>query len=532
MTSTLTRPPTATSENLAVPTTPAAAGSWVATGDHKRLGILFVVGGLAAIVAGAAAALLFQLPNVNDNTRIWTGAVSRLASANVSFSLVIGIPALWIGLATYVLPLQIGATRLALPRLHSLALWTYAAGSVLVTVGYVADRPPISGLGSSIPAVAREGRSAEPATELLVLGLLLVALGTFLAAMSLLTTVLNRRVEGMGLAYLPLFSWSTLATSTVVVLATPIFIAGLALLFYDQHYGGTLFASGAGGRRVWQHQLWVLGQPMALLFSAACVGAFCDIVATAARRPLAGFGAARAATVAAPLLTLLLWAGNLSTLRSPFGPVATLGGVLVGAPLVLALATWAGTLRSGAVRVNPALFFAAAFLAVVGLAALLSLAGAVAGVEGGDAEAFRNGQTTLLVMGAPLLGLAGALVHWSPKISGRSPAAGSSALLCLLLLGGVVLTAAPAYLVGFGADGRVLPIGIVGSALTAAAASLALVNLLGGLRAGTTSGSGPADPYGGLTLEWSTTSPPPQHNFDVVPEIRSPHPLAPTGSAE
>ncbi len=289
MTSTLTRPSTATPPAVSDdPPAPAAAGSWAATGDHKRLGILFMAGGLAAILAGALVALLFQLPNVNDNTRIWTGAVSRLASANVSFSLVIGIPALWIGLATYVLPLQIGTTRLALPRLHNLALWTCAAGGVLATIGYVADRPRISGLGSSLPAVARGGRSAEPATELLVLGLLLVALGTFFAAASLLTTVLNRRADGMSLAHLPLFSWSTLATSTVLVLATPVFLAGLTLLFYDQHYGGTLFASGAGGRRVWQHQLWVLGQPMALLFAAACVGAFCDIVSTASRRPSRG----------------------------------------------------------------------------------------------------------------------------------------------------------------------------------------------------------------------------------------------------
>ncbi|MBW3556124.1 MAG: cbb3-type cytochrome c oxidase subunit I [Actinobacteria bacterium] len=531
MTSTLTRPPSATPENASSPPAPVTTDPWAITGDHKRLGLLFMAGGLAAIVAGACAALTFQLPNINDNSRIWTGTASRLASANVSLSLVIGIPALWIGLATHVSPLQIGTTRLALPRLHNLALWIYAGGAVLATIGYVADRPPISGLGSSLPALARKGRSAEAGTEILIMGLLLVALATFLAACSLLTTLLNRRTEGMRLTELPLFSWSTLATSTVLVLATPVFLAGLTLLFYDQHYGGTLFGAGAGGRRIWQHQLWVLGQPMALLFGAACVGAFCDIVSTAARRPLTGFGVARVATVAAPLLTLLLWAGNLSTLRSPFGPVATAGGVLVGAPLGLALLTWAATLRSGAVRVNPGLFFIAAYLAVVGLAAVLSVAAVFAGVEGGDAEAFRNGQTTLLVLGAPLLGLAGAAVHWSPKITGRSPGSGPAGILCLLLLGGVVLTAAPAYLVGFGADGSVLPLGIAGSALTAGGAAMLLARLAGSRRSDS-SPSGPADPYGGLTLEWATSSPPPPHNFDVVPEVRSAHPLAPDESAE
>ena len=526
MTSTLTRPATATTDATSAPPAPAAAGSWATSGDHKQLGLLFMAGGLVAILGGALVAGFFQLPNVNDNTRIWTGVTSRLASANVSLSLVIGIPALWIGLASYVTPLQIGSSRLALPRLHGLALWTYAAGAILAAVGYGAGRPPISGLGSSIPAMARKGSSAGAPTELVVMGLLLVALATFLAAASLLVTLLNGRTEGMRLVHLPPFSWSTLATSTVLVLATPVFMAGLTLLFYDQHYGGTLFASEPGGRRIWQHQLWVLGQPMALLFSAACVGSFCDVVSTAARRPLSGFGLARGAAVAAPFLTLLLWAGNLSTLRSPFGPVATLGGVLVGAPLVLALLSWAGTLRSGAVRVNPALFFLGAFLAVVALAASASVAAVFVGIEGRGVESFRNGQTTLLVLGAPLLGLAGAAVHWSPKISGRSPSAGASGLLCLLLLGGIVLTALPAYLVGFGAGGAVVPLGAAGSVLTAAGVLLVLVNLVGTRR------SGPDDPYGGLTLEWATSSPPPPHNFDTVPDIRSPHPLAPPGKAE
>jgi len=496
------------------------------TGDHKRLGLLYAAGGVIALLAAAISSAIYFA--AADGPQVWTAIDSRLASSVTVLALVIGIPALWIGVATYVVPLQIGATRLALPRLHNLALWTYFGGGVLVSIGLLAGRANVNSLAASAPAAATEGARATRVTELLLAGLFVVGLALLLAAVSLLVTVLNRRAEGLRLAFMPLFGWSTLATSSVLVLAMPVFLAGVALVAYDQHYGGTLFAAAGGkaGLRIWEHELWIGGHPLGLLFAAAAVGILGDIVATHARRPLVGFSIARAAAAAAPALTLLLWAGNLSVLFSPFAPVATLGALLVGAPLGLSLLTWLGTLKGAKPRFHSSLLFVVSFLALVGLATALSVAGAFRHMTNAEADAFRNGQFSLLVFGAPLLALGAAIAHWTPKMFGRSTPAGAAALQCLLFVGGAVLMAAPGYLVGLGAGTGVTKIGIAGAAMIA-------VGLLvfAASAAGRSAEPAVDDPYGGMTLEWATASPPPPYNFESIPDIRSPYPLADPGAA-
>jgi len=517
MTSTLTRPPAASHDDAAPERPSAVAGTWLTTGDHKRLGLQFLLGGVLAVTAACASAVLFFLKS--DAATVWTAPTSRLGSLATASALVIGIPALWIGLASYVMPLQIGATRLALPRLHNLSLWTLAVGAVLTAVGHVAEPDAINSLASSVPSAAGD-RASSDGTQLIVAALFVVVLGILLAAISLVTTVLNRRTEGLRLAYLPLFSWSTLATASVLVLSAPILLAGLALLFFDHHYGGQIFDGGLGSLRIWTHQLWIPGHPFGLLFAAAGVGLFADVVSTHAGRPLVGHPIARVAASAAPALTLLLFAGDVSILNSPFGSVATLGGIVVGLPLGLALLTWAGTLKRGKPKAHPSLLFVVLFLATVGLVTALSIAAVVVGVEGPDAESFRNGQITLLTFGLPLLAVGAGAVHWSPKLYGRPTPAGLGGIQALLLFGGPVLLAAPGYLMGLGANDGVVLIGALGAVVTAVGVLMLLLDLAS---RGATSD---ANPYGGTTLEWATASPPPLHNFDEYPEIRSPYPLA------
>jgi heme/copper-type cytochrome/quinol oxidase subunit 1 len=160
------------------------------------------------------------------------------------------------------------------------------------------------------------------------------------------------------------------------------------------------------------------------------------------------------------------------------------------------------------------------FLLVIALAKALAIVAIVVGVEGADAEAFRNGQITLLSLGLPLLAIAAGAVHWSPKLYGRGTPAGLGSIQALLLFGGPLLLAAPGYLMGFGSNDSVVLLGAVGAIVTAVGVLMFLLDVAS---RGATS---EPNPYGGTTLEWATASPPPLHNFDEILDIRSAHPLA------
>lgn len=493
--------------------------AWIATGDHKRLGLLFAVGGVLSLIAACAVAFLYQLPAVAGMATAFTAPSSRLSSAATAAAFVVGIPALWIGLATYVLPLQIGGHRVALPRLHNLALWLFGGGGVLIAIAHLADWPHLTSLASSVPPVAIKGQHASHATELLIAGMAIVCIGTLFAAISLLVTVTNRRAEGLPLRYMPAFAWSVFGTAVTLVAATPVVLAGLVLLYFDQHSGSTLFASPPGAL-VWAHELWLLGRPEALLFAGAGIGISCEIVAATLRRPLVPWPVVRAVVVAAPLVTLLLWVGGRSVLSSPFAPTATILAFIVLAPAGLAVLTWLASVRGSKPRVLPAVLLVVAHLVPVALAGAMVAVGAITKIEGYPAtDNYRNGQLVLLTFGVPVIDLAAGIVYWGPKLRGRVATLATAGAPALLLVGGVLLFAIPGYAIGLGASASVTVVGAIGAAATALGLLTLLPFLVGN------AGDAPDDPHEGLTLEWATASPPVTHNFEVIPDVRSAHPL-------
>jgi heme/copper-type cytochrome/quinol oxidase subunit 1 len=359
---------------------------------------------------------------------------------------------------------------------------------------------------------------------LLIAGLVIVAVGTLLAAANLLVTVLNRRADGLRLVHMPAFSWSTAATSLVLVLSTPVFLAGLVLLYLDQRYGSAIFASGIGARRIWEHELWLLGRPEAFVFFGATIGIYCDIVATVLRRPLAFHAVSRAAAAATPLFSLVAWVGATSLLDSPFPPFGTGLAVLVAIPAALAVLTFLASVRGAKARlIGGAVPFLAHFL-IDGLLIAVLVVAAVSEIEGAETGLYRNGNVTLFMLGQTVLGLAAGYLYWGPKLRGRVPSLGMGAATGGLLLVGAVLFAAPSYLMGLEADNGIAILGAVGAAIFALGV-LTLLPLVVG-----PAGDAPSDPYEGLTLEWSAASPPVRHNFDEVPDVRSPYPLYDTRS--
>ncbi len=502
--------------SASTPPPEARRDNWFDTADHKRLGLLYLGASLAALCAGLVLALVHSLPAVGDGVDVWTADSSRTGSAAVTLVFVLGIAPAWIGLATYLVPLQTGATRLALPRLSAFAWWLHATGAAITVAAYVRDRPAGGGLGSPVPAAAE----AEPllTTELWIVGLGLVALAAGLAWLGLITTILTRRAEGMRVRDLAPFTWSVLATGLTALIAAPVFFAGLILLYVDHHYAGPLFADAEqGGLAVWLKTLWLYGRPDVYLLVAPAVGVFSEVVATAARRPLFPAPAARVAIAGAALAGLTAWIADTGVAEAAILPTYNVVTVAAAVPFGLAVLVWLGTAFQGQPRLSPGVPHAAAFAALLGVGSVLPLVAALVGLDTGEAAAFANGQLTVVVVGPALLGLVAAVDYWAPKLVGRRAPVAVSGLVLLAVLGGVALAALGQYLAAFGVDAVLVT--TAGLAFLAGAVLLLVASVAG--RAELAS----ADPYDGLTLEWLAASPPQRYNFDELPPIKSAYPL-------
>jgi cytochrome c oxidase subunit 1 len=525
-------------EDVAPPSPPAVreAGSEAlpVTADHKRLGLLFLGGSLLFLVVGGIVGGALRAELADEGVQIVGGNYSRLFSLHATVSSLLVLGPAWIGLATYVVPLQLGAGRLALPRLHAFAAWLFLFGGALLVLAYLLGPPVGLGIADARPMVAPDG-GAGHANALAIVSMALVASATVLAAVSLAVTILKLRTPGMTLRRVPMFSWATLVTSVVTMLSTPVFLGGLVLVYIDQRFGASYFhAEHVPGQAIWQHTVWLFGRPEVYLLALPGLGAACDIVATHARRPLLSLNAARGALSLYAVLSLGAWAAGTKVADALVLPTYSVLTTLTAAPVALLVLIWMGTLAKGKPRGHVSLLFVGGAVALAGTGALHAI---VAGVVGVDGSAWTTGHLHTVAFGAPTLLLAGAVYHWAPKLFGRELSAGLGRLAFLGLFGGFFLLGLGSYLLGY--DGA--PSHVRDFPFSSSASTYGLLAALGGgavvvgalamladviaATAGRATAAGPDDPYEGLTLEWATSSPPPRAGFDAVPEVRSAHPL-------
>jgi heme/copper-type cytochrome/quinol oxidase subunit 1 len=505
----------------------------LATADHKRVGVLFLALSLGFLVVGGVLGLLVRAELLGEDLQLATLDYDRVLSMHATVSTYLFLVPAWLGLATFLVPLQIGSPRLAFPRLQAFSLWLFLfAGGLLVTA-FIMGRPADLGLISRLPTEA-PGSGADTDASLAIVSLGLAAVSFLLASMNLAVTVLKLRTEGLTLLRLPMFTWATLITSLASLLAIPVFLAGLSLLYIDQHFGGELFAAATvAGRSVWRHTVWLFGRPDIYLLALPGLGAACDIVATHAGRPLLRSDGARVQLAVFGILAFAAWtAGGEVTdalVLPTFSPVTALIAVPVGLLILL----WLGTAVLSRPRLHPSLLFVGGFVGLVGFGLINVLVAAVVEVDG---EAWTTGHLHTVAFGAPSLLLFAAIYHWAPKLLGRELSVRGGMLAFMGLFGGFLAMGLGSYLLGYdGAPAHLEDYPFTSSASTFSAAagvggvlaSLgALVVIADLVRAASGRGEAAAgDPYGGLTLEWATASPPPPNNFDSIPEVRSAEPL-------
>jgi cytochrome c oxidase subunit 1 len=510
----------------------------VTSAEHKAVGRMYIATALLFAAAAIAELLMMRLQlMIPENTLIQPVIFDRLLSAFGVTSLILFALPLMIGLMSVVVPLQIGARGMALPRLHHLSYWLYAFGGTTIYASFL-WRPSEAGI-LALPPLSTSEFLPGAAVDAWLVGFALALLGFVCFAISMIATLRNSRAPGMYLQRMPLFTWATSIVSYTLLVLGPVFLAALAMLMIDRHYGGVFYDSGEGGKpMLYEHlaAIFISGAVVSVLVAA--LAAISEILSTFSRQPQFGHRTVAGSLVALAVLAVLAWMQGMysSPIPDGFRYFAMLMALAAIVPVGLIIFNWIGTLTGGAKRHGMPFRFAlgAIVLIVIGLAGKLVTAVVPVGALLAGTT-FTTGTSFALIAGAGVFGGFAALHYWFPKLSGRmmGDAFGVTSYW-LLLVGAVVyvlttmmagLEGMPVDVAKFYGDSGLDALNLIASIaaiLFVLGFVVALLNAAASYRHGLETGP---DPWGGSTLEWFAPSPPPVHNFDLVPDVRSAEPL-------
>jgi cytochrome c oxidase subunit 1 len=526
---------------IAVDGIPAKRPRWMeiaTSGDHKDIAKMLIVGSLAMLFLAAFEFMLLRLQlGIPENDLMGPNLFNRLLSIGGATLIFLFILPFAFGLFAYVVPLQIGARGLAFGRLANLSFYLWAFGVTTIYATY-AFTPPDTGV-NPLPPLSETAFSTNNGVDAWIVGCGLALLGMVLLAVNVIATLRTQRAPGMAWRRVPLFSWAAGVSSYAVVVAGGAMLAALTMLMIDRHFDGVFFDPGeAGAPLYWQHLTSIFFSAVWVVMVVTAAGAISEIFSSLSGKPAFGRRPVAAAMVAIGVLGLLAWMQNLYTADLPagFAYFAQFAAVMMVVPVGVIVFNWLGTLSGGALQMRTPLLYALAAASTLSFGLGLQLVQAVIPgdlyIAGTAADTATSGY---VVTGAAVFGYFAALAYWYPKITGRTMGEQLSRIALAPMLIGVHLTFLPMFIAGL--DGQpadvykfydtgnldllnllssigavILFLGILAQLINA------LVSREGGAKAG-------HDPWRGESLEWYTTAPPPEHNFDVIPDVRSPHPL-------
>jgi heme/copper-type cytochrome/quinol oxidase subunit 1 len=520
---------------------PVARPGWVerATSvDHKSVGLLYLGTSLTFLALAAVEFVLMRIQLIVPESTIMSPEIFNrvLSAAGVTTMVLFAIP-FALGLIGYIVPLQIGARGVALPRLNLFSYWLYAIGGVAVYASFLYSVP--EGGTYSLAPLSETVFSPSHGIDAWITGVALATAGFTLFAVNLVVTLNRMRAPGMAWRRLPLFSWAANASGYVLLVVCPAMLAALTMLMIDRNFDGVFFDSGQGGAPLLYQHLATLfytgGYTLVILLAA---GAISEILPTFSGKPIFSHRGVTVSLLAIAVLTPLAWMQSMYEAPIPEGLtiMAMAFAVALVVPIGTLLFVWVATLWRGALRLRAPLWYALAAISTMacGLAGELGYSVIPVGWQLDNTTA-AQADTLYVLVGGGVMGGFAALHHWFPKLTGRLLGEGLGKAALGLMVVGIHLYVLPMFLAGLegqpvdvfkyyegtGVDGYNL-IASIGAFVLAAGILLELANAAhsygNGIRVG-------HDPWGASTLEWFALSPPPPHNFDAVPDVRSTEPL-------
>jgi len=519
---------------------------WVVTVDHKKLGILYILYALFFFVVAGIEALIMRIQLiVPHNHFVSPQTFNRMMTMHGTTMIFFMVMPILFGFGTYLIPLMIGARDMAFPRLNAFSFWMTAFGGLLLYFSFIggnglygAGTAPDVGWWAYAPLTAR-AFSPGHSTDFWTLALLVSGIGSVGTGINFIATILCMRCPGMTLGKMPLLAWLNLVVGGMVIFCISPLTAAQIMLCIDRYLGGHFFDTQAGGSAVlWMHFFWIFGHPEVYILVVPAFAFVSEIVPVFSRKPIFGYPIMVAATIAIGFISFSVWAHHMFTIgMSSYGnSFFVFTTVAIAVPTGIKIFNWLGTMWGGKIQLRVPMLFCIGFLFQFLIAGLTGIMLGTAPFNWQlSGSYFVVAHFHYVIVGGIVFALFGAFYYWYPKMSGRMYNETLGKCHFWLFIMGFHLTFDFMHIPGLlGMPRRIYTyepgrgwevwnfIVTIGAFLQAAGVLVFVVNLLWSLRKGDTAGN---DPWDAWTLEWSTSSPPPDYDFAATPVVRSRRPL-------
>jgi cytochrome o ubiquinol oxidase subunit 1 len=511
---------------------------WITSVDHKRIGVMYTLLAMVMLLRGFADAIMMrgqQAVAYHSQGYLPPEHFNQIFSAHGTIMIFFVAMPFVIGLMNLVVPLQLGVRDVAFPTLNSVGFWLTATGALLVNISLVIGEFARTGW-LPFPPLSELTYSPGVGVDYYLWSLQISGLGTLVAGINLVTTVLKLRTRGMSYLRMPMFCWTTLATNLLIVAAFPILTATLAMLILDRYFGFHFFTNEAGGNMMmFMNLIWAWGHPEVYILVLPAFGIFSEVVSTFSGKALFGYRSMVLATMAICVISFMVWLHHFFTMGA--GPdvnaIFGIASMIIAVPTGVKIYNWLFTMYGGRVRFETPMLWSIGFMVTFIIGGLTGVLLAVPPVDFLlHNSLFLIAHFHNVIIGGVLFGAFAGYTYWFPKAFGFRLHDGLGKAAFWFWLIGFYVAFMPLYVLGFlGMTRRMqhydvaewrswLIIAAGGAVLIMIGIAFQIAQLVVSIRRREELRDRTGDPWHGRSLEWATSSPPPVFNFAILPDVQ------------